>query len=206
MNERENRSVINTHNLSLADTSPVGTFVFSILCYAFWAADIGLLGEGSTLAIGLLQFAVFITYMITGVTLAQKGVGVGANTYLLFGTCFGAIGGSFNVFGSLFAIWNIPFNYSVVGIAFVLAGAYLILVLPALRYASKIDFMVFFWGGVGILGTGLTILGFLPAWFNFINGWALFLDGTFGFYSVIATVLAFSGVTIPMGKPFFQPR
>lgn len=195
---------VEVKNFSMADTSPVGTFVFAILCYAFWAANIGLLGEGSGLAIGLLQFGVFLTYMSTGLTLAMKGNAVGANTYLLFGTCFGAIGGLFNVFAPLFALWEIPFDYSLVGIPFTMAGAYLFFMLPGLKYAPKVDFLIFFFGGIGVLGSGLTILGLLPPWFNLINGWALFLDGTVGFYAVMAAVLSFCGVTIPTGKPFFQ--
>lgn len=190
----------------LADSSPVGTFVFSILCFAFWAADLNLLHEGAQLAIGLLQFGVFITYMIVGTTLIQKGNGLGGNTFLLFGTCFGAIGGFFNTFGPLFAKWGIPFDYSLFGLSLIMAGAYLFLVLPGLKYAPKVDFLVFFFGGVGVLGSGLTIMGFLPPSFNSINGWALFFDGVVGFYSVIATSLSFVGVTIPCGKPFFKQK
>lgn len=188
----------------IADSSPVGTFVFSILCFAFWAADLGLLADGSGLAIGFLQFGVFITYMIAGITLINKGNGFGGNTFLFFGTVFGAIGGFFNTFAPLFAKWGIPLDYSLFGLALAMAGAYLFLVLPGLKYAPKVDFLIFFFGGVGVLGSGLTIMGFLPPWFNIINGWALFCDGLVGFYSVIATVLSFVGVSVPCGKPFFK--
>lgn len=189
-----------------ADSSPVGTFVFSILCFAFWAADLNLLADGAGLAIGLLQFGVFITYMMVGSSLIQKGNGFGGNTYLLFGTVFGAIGGFFNTFAPLFARWGIPLDYSLFGLSLIMAGAYLFLVLPGLRYAPKVDFLIFFFGGVGVLGSGLTIMGFLPAWFNIINGWALFCDGVVGSYSVIATVLSFAGVSIPCGRPFFSQK
>lgn len=204
MNEQITAPVDVKHSF-IADTSPVGTFVFSVLCYAFWAYDIGLLGEGAVLGIGFLQFGVFLTYMASGYTLALKGQMVGANTYFLFGTCFGGIGGLFNVFGPLFGLWGIPLDYSLFGIPLTMAGIYLFCLLPVVKYASKVDFLVFFFGGIGVTGSGLTILGILPPWFNFINGWALFLDGTVGFYSVIATVLAHCGVIIPVGKPFFRP-
>lgn len=190
----------------LADSSPVGTFVFSILCFAFWAADLNLLHDGAQLAIGLLQFGVFITYMMVGGSLIQQGNGLDGNTYLLFGTVFGAIGGFFNTFEPLFVKWGIPFDYSLFGLSLIMAGTYLFLVLPGLKYASKVVFLVFFFGGVGVLGSGLTIMGFLPASFNIINGWALFFDGVAGFYSVIATCLSFAGVTIPCGKPFFKTK
>lgn len=190
----------------LADSSPVGTFVFSILCFAFWAADIGLLHDGAQLGIGLLQWGVFITYMITGTTLILQGNGLGGNTYLLFGTVFGAIGGFFNTFGPLCAKWGIPLDYSLFGLSLILAGSYLFLVLPGLKYAPKAVFLVFFFGGVGVLGSGLTIVGFLPPSFNIINGWALFLDGVAGMWTVISTSLGFCGVTLSCGKPFFKPK
>ena len=44
----------------VADLSPVGTFVFCILCFAFWAVDLGFLGDGATTAIGFLGLAVFV--------------------------------------------------------------------------------------------------------------------------------------------------
>lgn len=206
LNDKTEIAVSVKNYQGLADSSPVGTFVFSILCFAFWAADLGLLKDGAQLAIGLLQWGVFITYMIVGTTLIQQGNGLGGNTYLLFGTCFGAIGGFFNTFGPLFAKWGIPFDYSLFGLSLIMAGTYLFLVLPGLKYAPKAVFLVFFFGGVGVLGSGLTIMGFLPPSFNLINGWALFLDGVAGMWTVMATVLSFTGVTVPCGKPFFNQK
>lgn len=185
-----------------ADLSPVGTFVFCILCFAFWAADLGLLGEGSTLAIGFLGLAVFVPYLIAGVTLSKKGLTLGGNTYVLFGAVFGSCGGLFNTFSEIFAKYGISFDYKVVGIAFSLAGLYLLLLLPGLARVSKVDFFIFFFGALGVLGSGVTILGFLPPAFNLFNGWALFADGVVGFYAVIATVLNSLGFQLSMGKPF----
>ena len=199
-------TVVVENYTGVADLSPVGTFVFCILCFAFWAFDIGLLGEGSGLAIGLLGLAVFVPYLITGVGLAKKGICLGGNTYVLFGAVFGSCGGLFNTFGDLFAKWGIPFNYSVVGIPFTLAGLYLLCLLPGMLRTTKVDFLIFFFGALGVLGSGLTILGLFPAAFNIFNGWALFCDGVVGFYAVIATVLNSLGLNIPMGKPFRAPK
>ena len=57
----------------VADLSPVGTFVFCILCFAFWAVDLGFLGDGATTAIGFLGLAVFVPYLVAGVALSRRG-------------------------------------------------------------------------------------------------------------------------------------
>lgn len=189
----------------VADLSPVGTFVFCILCFAFWAADLGLLGDGATTAIGFLGLAVFVPYLVAGVALSKKGLCLGGNTYVLFGAVFGSCGGLFNTFDAVFAKAGIPFDYSVVGIAFTLAGLYLACMLPAVSRTTKVDFFIFFFGACGVLGSGLTVLGILPATSNLFNGWALFLDGVVGFYAVIATVSNSMGMNLPFGKPFVQP-
>ena len=126
----------------VADLSPVGTFVFCILCFAFWAADLGLLGDGATTAIGFLGLAVFVPYLVAGVVLSKKGLCLGGNTYVLFGAVFGSCGGLFNTFDAVFAKADIPFDYSVVGIAFTLAGLYLACMLPAVSRTTKVDFFV----------------------------------------------------------------
>ncbi|MFP3155922.1 hypothetical protein LQZ18_16175 [Lachnospiraceae bacterium ZAX-1] len=190
----------------IADNSPVGTFVFVILCIAFWAADLGMLGEGTQLGLGLLSFGVFVTYVATGVALTLKGVGVGGNTYHLFGAVFGAIGGLFNTFGPIFAHLGIPFEGRIAGIAFTLAGLYLLCMLPGVARFTKVDFFIFFFGFLGVTGSGLVIIGALPPAFNIFNGWALFFDGVVGFYSVIATVLSFCGVILPLGQPFIKAK
>ena len=187
-----------------ADLSPVGTFVFCILCFAFWAADLGLLGDGATTAIGFLGLGVFVPYLITGIMLAKKGLVLGGNTYVLFGAVFGSCGGLFNTFSGIFAQFGIPFDYKVVGIAFALAGLYLLFLLPGVAKVDKVNFFIFLFGALGVLGSGLTILGILPSAFNLFNGWALFLDGVVGFYAVIATILNSLGYNLSFGKPFLS--
>lgn len=207
MNNEKKEVFVNVANYNgVADISPIGTFVFCILCFAFWASDLGLTGEGSGLAIGFLGLAVFIPYLICGIKLTEKGLCLGGNTYLLFGAVFGACGGLFNTFSALFEHWNIPFNYSLVGIPFLLAGLYLIFMLPGVIKVSKIDFLIFLFGAMGVTGSGLSVLGIGGQALNLFNGWSLFADGVVGFYSVISVTLGSLGVNLPLGKPFIQPK
>ena len=202
-NKNNNELSVKVSNYSrLADLSLVSTFVFCSLCFAFWTADLGRLKDGATTAIGLLGLAVFVPYIVAGVALAKKGLCLGGNTYVLFGAEFGACGGLFNTLDAVFAAAGFPFDYSVVGIAFTLAGLYLTCMLPAVIRTTKVDFLIFLFGACGVLGSGLTVLGILPASFNLFNGWALFLDGVVGFYAVIATVSNSMGLLLPLGKPF----
>lgn len=83
--------------------------------------------EGATLAIGLIGLAVFVPYLITGIALTKSGICLGGNTYLLFGAVFGGCGGLFNTMSPIFEHLGIPFDYSIVGYAFLLAGLYLFL-------------------------------------------------------------------------------
>ena len=206
MTEQKEVKVSVANYNGIADISPIGTFVFCILCFAFWAADIGLVGEGSTLAIGLLGLAVFIPYLICGIKLTDRGLCLGGNTYLLFGAVFGACGGLFNTFSPLFEHWGIPFDYSLVGIAFLLAGLYLIFMLPGVIKVTKVDFFIFLFGAMGVTGSGLSVLGIASPALNLFNGWSLFADGVVGFYAVIATILNSLGMNLPFGKPFVQPK
>lgn len=68
-----------------------------------------------------------------GVALSRRRLCLGGNTYILFGAVFGSCGGLFNTFDAVFARAGIPFDYSVVGIAFTLAGLYLACMLPAVN-------------------------------------------------------------------------
>ena len=72
-------------------------------------------------------------YLVAGVALSRRRLCLGGNTYILFGAVFGSCGGLFNTFDAVFARAGIPFDYSVVGIAFTLAGLYLACMLPAVN-------------------------------------------------------------------------
>ena len=187
-----------------AALTPIGTFVFTILCFAFWALDLGMLPEGSQMAIGFLGFAAFIPYILTGLNLARLGIGFGANTYLVFGAVFGACNGMFNTFTPLLERAGIPFNYSVFGIALLTAGIYMIFMLPGAIRSTKADFFIFLFAAIGVTTSGLTVLGWVPPFFNYINGWAMFLDGVAGAWGVIGIQLNSVGIPFPLGKPFVE--
>lgn len=187
-----------------ADASPTLTLIFATLC--FWANTMGLLGEGATLALGVLQTAVFVGYTVGGVLLLARGNGVGGNVFMVFGAFFGAAGGFTHVGMTIAAELGVPFDYQVLGIVFIVGGAFLLACLPGMLTAAKTDFFSFLTGGLGVLFYGLTGAEVLPASWNNFAAWCLFVDGLIGFYAVTSTMLSFSGIKLSCGKPFVQPK
>ncbi|SMC40682.1 hypothetical protein [Papillibacter cinnamivorans] len=184
--------------------SPVVTLVFSILCFVFWANYMGYLKEGSILAIGVLQIGVFPIYIIGAIILFTRGNDFAGNVFAIFATAFGSAAGLTHVLMILSLTHGIPFDYTICGILFTIIGACLLLILPGLRYASKVDFLIFLFGGLGVMFAGLSGAMSVPAYFPLLAGWFLFIDGCVGIYSFLSGMLGFCGLNIPTGKPFFS--
>lgn len=185
------------------DPTPVLTTIFATLCYCFWANTMGLFTDGAVLAIGVLQLAVFASYTIGGVILLRNGNSFGGNTFMIFATVFGGIGGATHVAMTMAGEQGIAFCYQICGVSFIVAGIYLLCMVPPMRFAAKTDFIAFLTGGIGVLAYGLTGAGLAPGFVNYIGAWALLIDGITGFYSVISAMLAFAGGRpLPLGKPF----
>ncbi len=183
------------------DPSPVLTTIFATLCYCFWANTMGFFGEGAVLAIGVLQLAVFASYTIGGVILLRNGNSFGGNMFMVFATVFGGVGGATHVSMSLLAEKGITLCYQILGVSFIVAGILLLLMIPAVLYTTKADFICFLSGGIGVLCYGLTGAGLAPAGLNYLGAWALLIDGIVGFYTVVGQMLVFGGCKqLPLGK------
>ncbi|MEA5002506.1 MAG: hypothetical protein VB081_03315 [Christensenella sp.] len=188
------------------DPVPTLNLIFATLCFCFWANAIGLLGEGATLAIGVLQVAVFVGYTIGAILLFNRGNAFGGNVFLVFATFFGTIGGFSNIMLAVSQMTGIPFDYKVSGICFIVSGLFLLFALPGLLTAPKTDFLCFLTGGIGVLGFGLTGAEILPPVWNIVAAWALFIDGVIASYCVVALMLGFCGIELTLGtKPFISP-
>ena len=189
------------------DPSPVLTTIFATLCYCFWANTMGFFGDGAVFAIGVLQLAVFTAYTVGGVILLRNGNSFGGNMFLVFATVFGGIGGATHVAMTLAGNANIDFCYQICGVAFIVAGALLLLMLPGIAYTTKADFICFLSGGIGVLCYGLTGAGLAPAGLNYLGGWMLLIDGLVGLYTVVGQMLNFLGCKpLPLGKPLLQRK
>lgn len=192
-------------NPKWGDPTPVLTTIFATLCFLFWANTMGFFTDGAVLAIGVLQLAVFASYTIGGVILLKNGNAFGGNTFLIFATVFGGIGGGTHVAMTLCGEKGIAYCYQICGVAFIVAGVFLLAMCPALLKAPKTDFIAFFTGGIGVLCYGLTGAGLALVELNMVGAWALLLDGLCGMYTVIGSMAAFLGAKpFPLGKPFIS--
>ena len=188
-----------------ADPSPVLTLIFATLCFCFWANTMGFFTDGAVLAIGILQLGVFVSYTVGGIILLYRGNGFGGNTFMIFATVFGGIGGATHVTMSLVPETT-AFCYQICGVAFIVAGVFLLAMVPGLMYGQKTDFLMFLFGGLGVLGYGLTGANLCPATLNYPAAWCLLVDGLVGLYTVIAMMLGWCGITLSYGKPFFKKK
>lgn len=189
----------------IADASPTLNLIFSTLCFMFWANTMGLMGEGATLAIGMMQLAFFTGYTVGGYILCTRGNAFGGNTFLIFAAFFGGAGGFGNTAYAITQHVGIPFSYRIVGVAFLTSGLFLLYTLPGLLTAPKIDFLCFLTGGIGVFAYGLGMTELLGSWIYYIGAWSLFIDGVLATYCVFQMMLAFTGTELSRGRPFREP-
>lgn len=187
------------------DPSPVLTTIFATLCFCFWANTMGFFSDGAVLAIGVLQLAVFAAYTIGGVILLRNGNAFGGNMFMVFATVFGGVGGATHVSMTIAGAKNVAFCYQICGVAFIVAGLLLLLMLPGIARTTKADFICFLTGGIGVLCYGLTGAGIAPAGLNYLGAWMLLADGLVGFYTVVGQMLGFLGCKpLPLGSPLVK--
>lgn len=181
-------------------------FCFTNFSYIFWAALLGFLGEGTGLAIGVIQVGVLGIYMAGAILLLKNGEAFEGNIFLIFAGFFGGAGGLSNIFGDLAAHWGMPFSGATAGVCWILSGILLLAVLPAVRKNPKTGFLFYIFGGIGLIVMGLTTLGILSAGWNTVAAWSFFIAGTCGLIVTISVMNGFMGVNNcpPLGKPFFK--
>ena len=191
-----------------ADTSPVVSLIFSTMCFVCFAWIMGWLGDGSTFAVGVMQLSVFVTYVIGGHNMITMGAGFPGNMYLIFATFFGGVAGFANVAGSLAAAHGIPFSMAAMGWGFLISGIFLLCMIPfLLPRAGKVDVLVTFFGGFGVLLFGLTGVGVGPLVLNTVGAYSLLGCGIVGLYSAVVAMVRFMGIELTFGsKPFISPK
>lgn len=178
---------------------------FATLCVCFWANTMGLVNaDGFGFSSGVVLLGFFVVYFVGGLYLLKVGDTFGGVVFVAFGASFGLFGGAVYLTGAICGVFGIPVDFTVAGISFVMSGLFLICVLPALRNASKVDFLIYLFAGIGVASLGLAGLGAAPEATSMIGGWSLLLSGIITYYSAVAGVLKASGITLPTGSPFFK--
>ena len=177
---------------------------YACLCVAFWANAMGLcVSEGFTIAIGVVLIGFFVIYFVGGLYFLKQGNTLAGAIFLTFAAVFGLFGGAVNLAGSICAVLGVPFDFTVASLSFVLAGLFLLFILPAMKGFSKVDFLCYLFSGIGVASFGIAGLGIAPEIVNLVGGWSILLGGLCAYYGAIAVVFSSVGKKLPCGNPFF---
>ena len=188
-----------------ADVGPGMSVAYALLCIPFF---VNAMGWGNTagfaFSMGLIQLGYFIMYMVCGMHFLKTGNLISGGIYVVFAAAFGLFGGLGNLSAALCPRWGIEYDPTMVSVCFVFAGLYLIFILPALRYASKLDFIGLLGAGIGVTSFGLAGFGILPSVLNIVGGTGILISGLCNFYCGISGHLKSAGIELSCGEPFFK--
>lgn len=177
---------------------------YACLCFAFWANAMGFTVPGGfDIAIGVVLIGFFVIYWVGGMYFLKQGNTISGAIFVTFACVFGLFSGGMNLTGAICTTLGVPFDYTILNISFVLAGLFLLFILPSMTGFSKVDFCCFLFSGIGVAGFGVAGLGIAPDIANAIAGWSILIGGICSYYGGVAAVLAASGKTLPKGAPFF---
>ena len=188
-----------------ADVGPGMSVAYALLCIPFF---VNAMGWGNTagfaFSMGMIQLGYFVMYMVCGMHFLKTGNLISGGIYVVFAAAFGLFGGLGNLSAALCPRWGIEYDPTMVSVCFVFAGLYLIFILPALKYASKLDFLGLLGAGIGVTAFGLAGFGIMPSVLNIVGGTGILVSGLCNFYCGIAGHLKTAGIELPCGEPFFK--
>lgn len=176
-------------------------FIFTNLCFLFWGNLMGFLGEGSSMAIGVTQIGMVISYHLGAAKVFNRGDSFTANIFLIFATFFGGVGGMTNIASAIAPVFGIAYEGKAVGYCWVVCGIFLIGILPACLKEAWVTFILYALAGIALVLLGFVIIGILPASLSALIAWLLFVVGVLGLYMTFSAMFSFVGKTLPMGPP-----
>jgi len=181
-------------------------FIFSTLSFLFWANILGYLGPGGSLAVGVVQLAVYGSYLAGSVILFKRGDDFDGNVFMVFAAFFGGVGGVLNVGSTISAMLGLPFSPQVGGICWILVGVFLLACSPATLRSNIVDAGVYVLAALALLTLGFTIIGFLPTVGLTVAAWLLFVVGILGVVLTASILGSIIGYRIPLGPAILRPR
>lgn len=187
--------------------TPTLVFIFTNLCFVFWANSIGLFGEGAGLMISFMQVAFFPAYIIGAVILFKRKETPFANMFFVYSTFFALMPGVTTIASYFCEAMGFPYDMAPINISWTLAGLLLLFRLPGFNQTAWPFFVIDFFSGIGCLMFGIGGAGFLPTGWLPIAGWVFFIVGVFGLYCCVSVMLQHLGrPLLPLGKPLFKAK
>ena len=191
----------------IADPGAALTFIFTMLTICIWGTYQGIYKGPSTLALGLVQLACYIPYLICAVMYFLRGDSMNASIFTIFGTLFGGVGGFLNIAAGIGEIRGFAVTPELGAIPFFWGAVSLVpLMISVRKTASKCGFLCF--AGIAVFLTLMALVSYhiLPEQgTNEVIKWLTLFVAVDGVYTMVNSMLVYGGCKpLPEGKPFFK--
>lgn len=194
------------NKVNIGDPSPALTFIFTMLCMCIWGAYAGIYKGPVSLALGLVQLACFIPYLLCAILFYLRGDTMMASICLIFTALFGGVGAFLNILSGIAEIKGFQVSSQLAAIPFLWGAVSMVPLLISIRKkASAVSFLCF--TGVAVFLTLMTFVSFglLPSATNGIIKWVLLFVAASGLYTFVNSLLLAGGCKcMPEGKPLFK--
>lgn len=188
---------------SIGDPGPALTFIFTMLTMCFWGIYAGIYEGPTSLAVGLVQLACFVPYLIGAIVYYLRGDSMNGTVFLAFATLFGAVGGLLNVAAGLKGMLGFEMCTQMGAIPFIWGSLILLPLIASIwKTASAAGTLCFISIVIFLTLMALVDLGVLPESTNTLIKWLCFFTAVDGYYTGLNSMLAIGGLKkLPEGKP-----
>lgn len=159
------------------------------------------------MAIGIVQLACYIPYMILAVIYYLKNDTLNGSVFMIFATLFGGVGGGINIVAGIGELEGFVLSPEISAIPyFCSALSVLPLLISVRKQASAISFFCFSAVVIFLSLPMFVTYGILPAKeTNLVIKYLYLFVAVTGFYTMFNGLLAAGGCkTLPEGKPLFK--
>ena len=191
----------------IGDPGPALTFIFSMLAICFWGNAQGLYSGESILAIGIVQLACYVPYMICSVMYYLRGDTLNSAIFMIFSTLFGGVGGGINLAIGIGQLYGFSVPSEIIVIPFFCSGIAVVPMIVCIRKkASAVAFLCFSAVVVFLTLPLFATYGLLPAdSTNTLVKYLYLFVAICGFYTMFNALLVAGGSKpLPEGRPFFK--
>ncbi|WP_066458557.1 hypothetical protein [Anaerotruncus rubiinfantis] len=203
----DNPVAVTEKKREIGDPGPGLTFIFSMLAICFWGSSQGLYSGQSVLAMGIVQLACYIPYLISTVLYYLKGDTLNAAIFMIFSTLFGGVGGGLNIAAGIGQLKGFELSPEISAIPYFCSAVAVVPLLICVRKkASATTFLCFSAVVIFLTLPMLVTYGVLPAeGTNTVIKYLYLFVAVGGFYTMFNALLVAGGCKpLPEGKPLFK--
>ncbi|MFC2946820.1 hypothetical protein [Virgibacillus sediminis] len=196
------------NRIRIGDPGPALTFIFTMLTMCIWGVYAGIYTGPTSLAVGLVQLACFLPYLICSILFYLREDTMMGSICLIFAVLFGGVGGFLSIAEGLSHLYGFEMSSQLSAIPFFWGAVSLLPLLLSIRKtASAISFLCF--SGVVVFLTLITLVSFgiLSEAANVAIKWICLFVAVSGLYTFVNSLLRIGGSrTMPEGKPLFKEK